>query len=113
MKKLSRKLLNEIHPYGVFDNNIRQIREWRAKIRQLKLYRSKGYCEICLDFIGVWSPYLKGHHAKPPSQCKEDEKHKESNIVICCNNCYKHEILKGNGTWIEIWKTNLKELEHY
>jgi hypothetical protein len=115
-KALTRKKLNEIH-HGNAITNIREIREWRSKVTQVRIFRSKGYCELCLRYYGVRNGALKGHHALSPTQCKigckYDFMNSEENIVICCYDCYKNKVLSGDLKWLDEWEKNKKELKYY
>lgn len=82
--------------YTLTDKELDEIREWRYKVNSLKIYRSRGYCEICRLPFGIFSSELRGHHIFRPSLINDDSKKQDdSNIVICCNSCYKKQILSG------------------
>lgn len=76
------------------DYVIKQIREFRGKVNQLKIFRAKGFCEICNQPFDVHSLQLVGN--------PNDDK----NIVICCDPCYKRHILNSSTTW----KGNIRDL---
>jgi hypothetical protein len=79
-------------------NNVRGIREWYDKVNQLKIYRAKGYCELCYKYFGKHNSLIKGHHIIKPSKCKKIEQiNADDNIVICCDECYKNQVLKSEA----------------
>ena len=88
--------------YLLSDGRIREIREWRGRVNNLKLYRAKGYCEICKYPLGVFNPHLKGHHIIQPTLVKDENKNNDNNIIICCDSCYGKYII-GNDKNVNEW----------
>jgi len=81
----------------VTEENVRRIREFRNRVTQLKIYRAKGYCEICHAYFGKRSYKIKGHHVIQPMKYFVDtDPDTEENIIICCDPCYKKDILTRN-----------------
>ena len=89
--------------YLMSDDLVEQIRDWRDRVTQLKVYRAKGYCEICRKPFGTQSDLLKGHHLKRPSLLVADC-NTNDNIVICCDYCYHSKLLSGKP--ITLWEFN-------
>eukprot|EP00918_Siedleckia_nematoides_P013151 GHVU01028702.1.p1 GENE.GHVU01028702.1~~GHVU01028702.1.p1 ORF type:complete len:210 (-),score=28.23 GHVU01028702.1:440-1069(-) len=70
------------------------------------------YCEVCgFDFEKEYGDlgkgFIEGHHSKPISELKENEKTKIEDIVMVCSNC--HKMLHRKRPWLK--KNELKELK--
>ena len=83
------------------DSDIRKVREYRGKVRNLRMFRARGYCEICRQPFGMYSLALKGHHIIQPTKCQGKDPNSDDNIIICCDSCYNSKLLMGEK--IERW----------
>jgi 5-methylcytosine-specific restriction endonuclease McrA len=82
------------------DSVIREIRAFRQVVKEIIIYRSKGYCEICNQPFGVKSFKLEGHHIIPPTKYKGENPNERENVVVCCKYCYLNHVLKGDKKWL-------------
>jgi hypothetical protein len=101
------------------DQVVEKIRAFRHKAKDLKIYRAKGYCEICNQPFGTRNPKLEGHHIISPSVYKGKDPNEDSNIVICCDYCYINHVLRNDQKWREETRTynrtadeRLREIEY-
>ena len=74
----------------------------------------KLFCEVCeFDFENEYGElgkgFIEGHHSKPISELKENEKTKVEDIVMVCSNC--HKMLHRKRPWLK--KDELKKLKKY
>ena len=58
------------------DKEIKEIRDWSGRVKQLTKFRANNKCELC-GSEGI----LGGHHIVQPSKGGSNE---DDNIVICC-----------------------------
>ena len=77
------------------DKEIKGIRDWRGRVKQLIKFRANNRCELCGK-----EEFLGGHHIVQPSNGGSND---DSNIVICCYSCYQEHILSGEKSVDEIY----------
>ncbi|MEP0265218.1 HNH endonuclease [Dokdonia sp.] len=99
-KKLRQHILRERNP--------KIIRLAKQKFLEIN---KKLFCEVCeFNFeskygdIGI--DFIEGHHSRPISEMKKDEKTKIEDIVMVCSNC--HKMLHRKRPWLT--KNELKRV---
>jgi hypothetical protein len=94
------------------DNLVDKVREFRSTVTNLKIYRAKGFCEICHRPYGILSPKLKGHHIVKPTLITDGtDPNRSSNIVICDDYCYNNKVINGSNKEKEIWINRLNSFK--
>lgn len=86
------------YPKSVFelsDEDLREVRKWRAIANELRRFRAKSRCELCQRSKerGVRLK-LKGHHIIRPL---EGGLNTRENCLITCDYCYENKLLKWSN----------------
>ena len=105
-----------------FPEGKKKLRQHVARERNPKLIRlakkkffqknGKLKCEICgfdfeVEYGELGKGFIEGHHSKPVSKLKKNEKTKVKDIVMVCSNC--HKMLHRKRPWLK--KKQLKRLK--